>query len=305
MSVSGADPGYRPLEGIFWAVLAVLTASMLLALPKWVGGELSPYQITLLRYLTGFLTVAPLFLISIPRSSEDDPQPAMTRNIMLHGLRAVLAVVRISCFFYAVTHMPFANAQAVILTNGVFMIVFATLLLGEPVRLLTVVAGACCFAGALIAAEPDWQAGGFVSYGAVAALAGAAIWGIEAVIIRYTAVRDGAVRIVFTVNLIALVLVLGPGLLVWQPLTLAQWLPLMLIGPLAIMTQLSNVRAFRVADAHLLAPFRYVSVVFALAIGWFVFGEWPTLWGLTGISIIIVSGVVLTVKVNAAQRRLT
>ena len=80
---------------------------------------------------------------------------------MLHGTRALLAVIRISCFFYAVTHMPFANAQAVILTNGVFMIVFATLLLGEPVRLLTVVAGACCFAGALIAAEPDWQAGGF------------------------------------------------------------------------------------------------------------------------------------------------
>ena len=55
----------------------------------------------------------------------------------------------------------------------------------------------------------------------------------------------------------------------------------------------------------LLAPFRYVSVVFALAIGWFVFGEWPTLWGLAGITVIIVSGVVLTLKVNAAQRRLT
>ncbi len=305
MSSSGPVADDRPLEGICWAVLAVLTASVLLALPKWVGGELSPYQITLLRYLTGFLTVAPFFFFGSPAPSEGDVQPAKTRTVMLHGLRAVLAVIRISCFFYAVTHMPFANAQAVILTNGVFMIIFATLLLGEPVRLVTVTAGTFCFAGALIAAEPDWQAGGFLSNGALAALAGAAIWGIEAVIIRYTAVRDYAVRIVFTVNLIALILILGPGLLVWAPLTLQQWLPLTLIGPLAIMTQMSNVRAFRVADAHLLAPFRYVSVVFALAIGWFAFGEWPTLWGLVGISIILASGVVLTLKVGAAQRRLT
>lgn len=305
MSVSATGAGDRPLEGICWAVLAVLTASMLLALPKWVGGELSPYQITLLRYLTGFLTIAPFFILSGFAPGESHSPPVTARTVLLHGVRAVLAVIRISCFFYAVTHMPFANAQAIILTNGVFMILFATLLLGEPVRLLTVVAGSFCFAGALIAAEPDWQAGGFLSYGALAALAGAAFWGIEAVIIRYTATRDTAIRIVFTVNLIALVLILGPGLLIWQPLTLMQWLPLALIGPLAIMTQMSNVKAFRVADAHLLAPFRYVSVVFALAIGWFVFGEWPTIWGLMGISIIIASGIVLTLKVSAAQRRLT
>ncbi len=277
---------------------------MILALPKWVGGDLSPYQITLLRYLSGFAIIAPFFVYSGVVGVAGDAAPASRRTFVLHGVRALLAVTRISCFFYAVTHMPFANAQAIILTNGVFMIVFAALLLRESVRPMTLVAAGFCFVGAIVAAEPDWQSGGFLSYGAGAALAGAALWGIEAVIIRYTAVRDSAVRIVFAVNLIALLLVLVPGMLVWTPLTAAQWLPLLLIGPLAIMTQMSNVMAFRVANAHLLAPFRYASVVFALVIGWFVFGEWPTVWGLVGISIIIVSGIILTVNVGNAPRRL-
>ena len=304
MSATTTEAHDRPLEGICWAVLAVLTASMILALPKWVGGDLPPVQITLLRYLTGFLTIAPFFLFIQIAPDRSDDVPASRHTLLLHTVRAFLAVVRISLFFYAVTHMPFANAQAITLTNGVFMIIFATLLLHERPRSMTLVAAAFCLAGGIIAAEPDWQAGGFLSYGALAALAGAALWGIEAAIIRYTAVRDNTVRIVFTVNLIALALVALPGLLLWKPMGGAAWLALAFIGPLAIMTQVSNVRAFRVADANLLAPFRYVSVVFALAIGWFVFGEWPSPSGMIGMAVIIVSGVVLTLNAGGFPRRL-
>lgn len=304
MSGEGALGQDRPLKGISWAILAVMSASILLALPKLVGGDLSAFQITFLRYLTGLATIAPFFLY---HRSAAGPAPAaagLPRTYLLHGLRAVLAVARISCFFYAVTHMPFANAQAITLTNGVFMIIFAMLLLGERVRPMTLAAAAFCFAGGVIAAEPKWQAGGFVSYGALAALGGAAIWGVESTIIKYTAIRDSTVRIVFTVNLIALLLIIVPGWLVWKPLSLSQLMPLLLIGPLAIMTQVANVNAFRFADANLLAPFRYVSVIFALAIGWFVFGEWPSHAGIAGMAVILISGIVLTLNAGGYPRRL-
>lgn len=287
-----------------WAVFAVLTASILLALPKWVGGDLSPIQVTLLRYLTGFVTIAPFFLYSRVVVGEPADRPEAAGTLKLHALRAFLAVIRISCFFYAVTHMPFANAQAITLTNGVFMILFAALLLGEKVRAGTIVAAAFCFAGGVIAAEPNLAGEGFLSLGALAALAGAAMWGVEAAVIKYTAVRDNTARIIFAVNLIALMLVAIPGLLVWTPMTLEQWLPLLLIGPLAIMTQVSNVKAFRLADANFLAPFRYVSVVFSLAIGWLVFGEWPTIAGGIGICMILISGIALTMTSGGFPRRL-
>lgn len=294
----------RPLTGVAWAICAVFTASFLLALPRLAGGEFSPFQITLLRYFSGFLTILPVFAFSQSGARGALQQPLPRKTFRLHVLRAVLAVARISCFFYAVTHMPFANAQAIILTNGVFMIVFAVLLLGEKVRATTALAAAGCFAGAVIAAEPNWDAGSFLSPGAIAALAGAAFWGIEATVIRYTAVRDGAVRIVFIVNAVALALIALPGLLAWVELTWEQWALLLAIGPLAIMTQLANVLAFRAADANLLAPFRYISVVFALFIGWFAFGELPSLTAAVGMAMILISGVTLALNVGAQSARL-
>lgn len=295
----------RPLAGIAWAVFAVLTATMLLALPKWAGGQLSPFQITLLRYATGLATIAPFYFHARTGLPKYEVEGRGRHTVKLHVLRAVLAVVRISCFFYAVTHMPFANAQAILLTNGVFMIMFASLLLHEKVQPATIIACAVCFAGGVIAAEPRWQLQGFLSSGAIAALAGAAIWGIESTVIKYTSERDETVRIVFTVNLIATLLILIPGMVAWTPMTPAQWLTLLFIGPLAIMTQVSNVKAFRVTDASLLAPFRYVSVIFALTIGWFVFGEWPSLSGGIGIAMILVSGLALTLNVSGFPKRLT
>lgn len=304
MSAPDASAFDRPLIGIAWAIAAVFTASLLLALPRLAGGDLSPYQLTLLRYLTGFVTIAPIFLFMHTGVSGSRQGPVPKHALWLHALRAFLAVARISCFFYAVTHMPFANAQAIILTNGVFMIVFAAIFLGEKVRLATTVAAAVCFAGAIVAAEPNWEQGGFLSLGALGAIAGAAFWGIEATVIRYTAMRDNAVRIVFSVNLIALVLIAVPGYLVWIRLTAEQWMLLAAIGPLAIMTQVSNVKAFRSANANLLAPFRYISVVFALTIGWFVFGEWPSVWAGLGIAMILISGVALALNVGSHSNRI-
>ena len=303
MTAGPPEGGTKPLAGIAWIVLAAFTASFILALPKAMGGNLSPLQITLIRYITGFATVAPLFLASRLRSEGVGVQAAERGTFCLHVLRAFLAVTRITCFFYAVTHMPFANAQAITLTNSVFMIIFAVLLLGERVRPATMAAAAICFVGAVIAAEPKLEPQGFLSAGALAALAGAALWGVEAMVIKYTAERDGTWRILFVVNATALGLIAVPGIWVWQPLSVVQWTLLALIGPLAIMTQAANIQAFRAADANVLAPFRYVSVIFGLAVGWFVFGEWPSYLGLLGMMLIFAGGFALTLSMKRSQRR--
>ena len=297
------EGGWRPLVGIGWAVLAVLSASFILALPKAAAGGLSPLQITLIRYITGFAAVAPLFAMSRLRSRASGSDQPARGTFRLHVLRAVLAVTRLCCFFYAVTHMPFANAQAITLTNSVFMIIFAVLLLGERVRPATLAAAAVCFIGGIIAAEPRLDLQGFLSPGALAALLGAAIWGVEAMVIKYTAERDGTLRILFVVNAIALCLIAVPGLAVWQPLSSGQWGLLALIGPLAILTQAANIQAFRAADANILAPFRYASVIFGLAIGWFAFGEWPSQLGLLGMGLIFAGGFALTFSMSRSRRR--
>ncbi len=282
-------------------MFAVCTAGCLLALPKYAAAEMSPVQITFLRYIAGVATITPFYLwqVVLERRSGNTQAREIRRGMLRwHVLRAVFAVTRLSCLFYAVTHMAFANAQAVTLTNSVFMIAFAAILLHERVRPVTIFAAAVCFAGGVIAAEPTFDADSFLTSGALAALAGAAIWGAESMVIKITADRDNIPRIVFIVNLLAGLLIALPGIYVWQPLTDAQWWMLLAMGPIAILTQSSNIRAFRAADASILAPFRYFSLAVALAIGWFVFNEWPSDAAFLGIALIFGGGLVLSWRVR-------
>ena len=77
------------------------------------------------------------------------------------------------------------------------------------------------------------------------------------------------------------------------------------------MGQILLTSSYREADASLVAPFDYASMLFALAIGWFVFSEMPTLTMLMGAAIIIAAGILIIWrerklgKDRAAARKVT
>jgi len=297
----------RTLAGLMWALGAVFLANILLTLPRIAGGELATVQVVFVRYLAGTLIITPVFLARMLRGDDrgDDANGDDRRTRWLHALRAVMAVSRICCFVYAVTHMPFANAQAVSLTNGVFMMIFGALILKERINAVTAIAAAVSFAGAVIAAEPSADAALFVSPGAIAALAGAAIWGLESTVIRYTALRDRTDRILFYVNAVALVLAAGPAAWFWTEMSGAQWLTLMAMGPIALMTQVTNIWAFRAARASILAPVRYMAIVFALLLGLVLFGEWPSASAAFGMALVAAGGLMLTMLAASGTLRAT
>ena len=54
--------------------------------------------------------------------------------------------------------------------------------------------------------------------------------------------------------------------------------------------------SYRFADAGVLAPFTYVSMLWAVLIGWAVFAEVPTVPMLAGSSLIIASGVAIWLR---------
>ncbi len=299
---TGLPPGEQTLAGLLWAISGVMFATLLLSLPKIVGPGISPFQVVFFRYFFGLAVIAPFFAMGAA-GQANMPVLAPWRLTRLHVLRAAMALARISAFVYAITRMPFANAQAVTLTNGVFMMIFAGAILKERVNRVTAAAAVICFSGALIAAEPSSDLAFYLTPGALAALFGAAIWGLESVVIRYTAERDRIERTLFVVNAAASLLVLLPALLVWQPMSLQSAAVLALMGPLAILTQVSNMRAFRAARASLLAPVRYTAVIFALFVGFFGFGEWPSPLALAGIGLVAAGGILLTVTAAHASLR--
>jgi drug/metabolite transporter (DMT)-like permease len=78
--------------------------------------------------------------------------------------------------------------------------------------------------------------------------------------------------------------------LVWQPVALFDWLPMVAMGALGGLGHLILIRALTVAPASLLAPFIYTQIVWALILGYLVFGDLPDVWMLLGGAVIVASG---------------
>ncbi|MGA9436004.1 MAG: EamA/RhaT family transporter, partial [Roseobacter sp.] len=51
-----------------------------------------------------------------------------------------------------------------------------------------------------------------------------------------------------------------------------------------------SVQVMRSGDVSFIAPFRYTGLIWALALGWFVFGDWPVPMTLLGAGIIVTTG---------------
>jgi drug/metabolite transporter (DMT)-like permease len=64
-------------------------------------------------------------------------------------------------------------------------------------------------------------------------------------------------------------------------------------GLLGGVGQILLTSSYREADASLVAPFDYASMLFALLIGYFVFNEVPTLTMLGGATLVIAAGVLI------------
>ncbi len=291
-------------------LIAALLASILLTLPKYAGLGVHPVQITFLRYVTGILTLMVFYGVKgmirqVRNSPSDKPQRSSQNWYWLHILRAVMAATRITCAFTAVSLIPLANAQAIMLTNGVFMMLFAAMFLHEKVPAIAIWLGAACLGGGFLAADPDLaNPGSWLSVGTGLAFIAAILFGLESVIIKFTAVRDSNRRILFTVNFAALVISAIPAFWLWTPLSPDTLKFLLAMGPVAILVQTCNMEALRRARASIIVPMRYTVVVFGVLIGIIVFSEFPTIQAASGMAIIVLSGAFLAWSTNRKQRKM-
>jgi len=153
------------------------------------------------------------------------------------------------------------------------------------------------FVGVLIMLSPHLGAGahpvgGNAALGAMLGLAGAFCSAFASVEVRLLTATERTGAIVFYFMLLTSLLGLSTILIGWNMPNLQDAAMMVLIGILGGLGQILIVQAYRYGDASLIAPFEYSTMLWAVAIGWFWFGEWPTLAILIGATIVIVSGMI-------------
>lgn len=262
----------RLLTGALLIVSAELMFALMGASIRLLSTDLNNGMVVFGRNLVGLLLLAALTFL---RGYRD----LRTQVPHLHLLRGLAGVGAMYCFFYAIAHLPLADAMLLKLTAPLFMPLVALLWLDERFTWHVVAALAVGFGGVTLILLPDF--GAMASVGAVAVFGGL-LAAVAKVTVRRLSATEPAGRTVFYFAAIGSVVSLLPLIWLWQTPTPSQVGWLFVLGGLATAGQWLLTSGMACAPAARLGPFAFFSVVFGALLGWLFWEEvlrWPTLAG--------------------------
>ena len=223
------------------------------------------------------------------------------RDPMGHIYRGIVGSIAMGTGFAGLGLLPFPEATALGYALPLLTVIFAAMFLNERVGVFRLGMVGMGLAGVLIVLSPRLSVGAETvtmaeTLGAVLTLTGAAFGALAQIFISrmVTTERTSAVVFWFSVTAAVLSLVTLPfGWVMPDARTAALLVSCGLMGGVA---QIMLTSAYRFADASLVAPFDYASMLMALGIGWFVFGEGASPRMLLGAVVIIAAGVVIILR---------
>jgi drug/metabolite transporter (DMT)-like permease len=280
-----------PYFGISLKVASALTFTVMAACVKAVVNEFPTGQVMFSR---SFFALLPL-VIWLWWIGEW-PQATRTRHFSKHVHRGVVGLGGMFFGFTTLTYLPLPDATALSYASPLLTVVLAALLLRERVRVYRWSAVAIGFVGVLIMLTPQLDGlsrigrGGGEAIGAACALTAAICGAFNTIQVRRMTETERTGTIVFylcvLLSAFSLVSIFGG----WRMPTASEAAILVMTGILGGIAQILLTQSFYYADASLIAPFDYTTMIFALAIGWWVFGDFPHHMVLYGAAIVALAG---------------
>ena len=301
----------RPLRGIALKLGSVLVFIVMSSMIKATADHVPAGQAVFFR--SAFAIPVIVLWLALRRELATGLRAV---HPMGHVWRGFAGTCAMGLGFAGLGYLPLPEVTAIGYAAPLLTVVFAAMFLGEDVRLFRLSCVALGMIGVLIVLSPrltvlDGGAGHAEAFGAMLVLGGAVFAALAQVFVRKLVQTEKTPAIVFYFSVTATVLSLTtlPFGWVWPaPLELALLVSAGLLGGVG---QILLTSSYREADASLVAPFDYASMLFALAIGWFIFSEMPTLNMLMGATIIITAGILIIWrerrlgKDRAAARKVT
>lgn len=207
----------------------------------------------------------------------------------LHVMRGFLSVGLLWCFVYAVSQLSLANAYSIFMSAPLLITALSVPMLGERVgwrQWLAVFAG---LIGVIIVLKPTGA--GLVTIGGLAALASAAGYALNAIMIRILTRTDSSAATVFW-SLAFLTVISGIlASLRWVPVQWDHWYLIVGLGISGAAGQYFMTEAFRLAPPPVVAPLEYTALAWGLMFDWLIWATAPGLRMLAGAFVIVASGI--------------
>ena len=275
----------KNILGLFYMLISVTFFSLMDVLVK-VTGEYALGEILFFRSLFGLI---PIFFL-IPKNRLKNFYK--TQKISLHFYRSLFGTIAMASIFIALRNLELAETVAMTFAGPIFVTLFSIFFLSEKVRLTRWSAVVIGFIGVIFISRPGFETANiFYIFPIIFCLGFAAV----CILIRKLTLYGESVW------LIAFYFTLVSGLAGLATLPFGGWLIptkidfilLALIGIFGSVANLLLTQSYKLAEVSLTTPLKYLSLIYAIAFGFFIFQEVPSSYTILGAGLIVVSSLII------------
>lgn len=278
----------RPLIGIAFFIGANFLTAAVNAISKYLSVEIHALQIT-----WGYFVAMTVFVVGYAAIKRMPPRAVFaTKRLRLQLVRAGLLVLNLWTLFVGLTYIPLADAVAILFAAPLIITALSVPLLGERVGIHRWGAVLVGLTGILVVIRPS----GAMEWAVLLPLASAFVFALFQIVTRKMAETETTFVTLFYSCAGAAVLSTPVALFFWSPLDLRQTAILLGAGALGAAAHLFTICALNVAQVSFLAPFNYVRLIWAIVLGYLVFGDVPTGQVFVGSGIVIASGLYVLMR---------
>ena len=265
--------------GFLYMFLSVCTFSVMDLLVKWS----SDYPTGEVLFFRGFFGLLPTYFL-IPKSklktfyTTERSKEHLFRCLM--GLMALIAIV------VALRELPLAVVVSLSYAAPLFITVLSIFLLSEKVGIFRWLAVLIGFIGVIIIAEPGFKGMNYLYFLPLIFCIGMAFVTIT---IRKLSTTEPIwlISIFFTITIsIAGLATIPMG---WKMPNFQDFILLALIGVTGGSANLFLTQSYKLSEVSLVAPLKYLALVFAIFFGYFIWNEIPTIKTLIGASLVVLA----------------
>ncbi|MEM6480477.1 MAG: DMT family transporter [Pseudomonadota bacterium] len=287
----------RPFQGIALKLCAVFLFMVMSALIKATSESVPPGQAVFFRSVFAI----PVILFWLVLRGELSTGLRVTSR-MGHFWRGVVGTTAMGLMFAGLGLLPLPEVTALGYTAPLLVVIFAAMFLDEKVGVFRIGAVLLGLLGVLVVLAPRLTALNeptvetAQAVGAVLVLLGATCAALAQIYIRKLVRTEQTSAIVFYFSLTSTLLSLLTLPFGWAIPSVTESIMLIAAGIIGGLAQIFLTSAYRYADASVIAPFDYASMLFAIGIGYFIFDEVPTQHMLAGSALIVMAGIIIILR---------
>ncbi|CAN2142727.1 DMT family transporter [Wolbachia pipientis] len=267
------------LLGVTWFILSLLSSVANDTISKYLSLHLQSFEVIFFRFLFSTITLVP-FMLYYGREAFK------TSQISIQITRGVLLFVGITLWTYGLAIFPIVTATIISFSIPLFVILLAIPLLNENIiwqRWSVTVIGFVGIAITTKAYSEDFNPKILIF------IVSTLIFAILDILNKKLAIKESVISMLFYSALTTTIFSTVPLLFYWHLSSLLELVLLLILGINSNLILFFTLKAFTLADATALAPYRYIELIISAIVTYVMFNELPDKSALYGILILIPS----------------